>query len=129
MTHPGPTTFGEDRHLNTWKEYGNKQANKQTDVTGIRILYERLFKLFTLFYILMRIQIYDFILKRCFNLVKTLPIIPVNKKIRPAKSLYVIRKSNMFDSHYTILNAPIHAYTNFSNSVLLCDLVEGNHNV
>ena len=31
MTHPGPTKFGEDRHLNTWEEYGDKQANnKQT---------------------------------------------------------------------------------------------------
>ena len=30
MTHPGPTTFGVDRHLNTWEEYGDKQTNKQT---------------------------------------------------------------------------------------------------
>ena len=30
-THPGPTKFGEDRHLNTWEEYGDKQANKQTN--------------------------------------------------------------------------------------------------
>ena len=33
MTHPGPTTFGEDRHLSTWEEYGDKQENKQTNVT------------------------------------------------------------------------------------------------
>ena len=30
ITHPGPTKFGEDRHLNTWEEFGDKQANKQT---------------------------------------------------------------------------------------------------
>ena len=47
----------------------------------------------------------------------------VNTKFRPAKPLYAIRKSNMFDSHYTILYAPIRAYSNFSNSVLLCDPV------
>ena len=47
-----------------------------------------------------------------------------NTKFRPAKPLYAIRKSNMFDSHYTIhMYAPIRAYTSFSNSVLLCDPV------
>ena len=47
----------------------------------------------------------------------------VNEKFRPAKPLQAIRKSNMFDSHYTILHAPIRAYTTCSNSVhlLLCD--------
>ena len=29
------------------------------------------------------------------------------------------RKSNMYDSHFAILNAPIRAYTTFSNSALI----------
>ena len=59
MTHPGLTTFGEERHINTWEEYGNKQANKQTLLE--LEYFEKLLKLFTLFYIFMRIQIFDFI--------------------------------------------------------------------
>ena len=42
MTHPGPTKFGEDRHLNTWEECGDNQANKQTNVTRI-IAYIRVY--------------------------------------------------------------------------------------
>ena len=38
-------------------------------------------------------------------------------------TLHAIRKSNMYDSHYTILYTPIRAYTTFSNSALLCDPV------
>ena len=59
MTHPGPTKFGEDRHLNTWDEYGDKQANKQTNLNNS--IMRSYLSYFTLFYIFMRIQIYDFI--------------------------------------------------------------------
>ena len=63
--------------------------------------------------------------KNCFYLsfLAKRSITHVNTKFRPAKPLYAIRKSNMFDSHYTILYAPIRAYRNFSNSVHLCDPV------
>ena len=64
MSHPGLTTFGEDRHLNTWEEYGDKQANKQMLLE--LEYFEKLFKLFTLFDIFMRIQIYEFIVLKLF---------------------------------------------------------------
>ena len=51
MTHPGPTTFGDDRHLNTWEEYGDIQANKQTNVYFELENYE-LFKLFSIYVVL-----------------------------------------------------------------------------
>ena len=65
MTHPGPTTFGEDRHQSIWEDYGNKQATNKQALLELEY-YEKLFKLFALFYILMRIHIYDFDMQKLF---------------------------------------------------------------
>ena len=45
--------------------------------------------------------------------------------------LHAERKSNMYDTHFAILQAAIRAYTTFSNSALLleCDPVLKNPNV
>ena len=42
------------------------------------------------------------------------------------RMVYAARKSNKFDSHYTILYAVIRSYTASSNSAHLCDPVLGN---
>ena len=105
MTHPGPTTFGEDRHLSTWEGYRDKQAtNKQTFLE--LEYYEKLFKLFTLFYILMRIHIYDFIVLKLFELrfLAKRSIIYVNKIFRPATTIirYTKIEHVRFPLYYTI---------------------------
>ena len=76
--------------------------------------------------------IYVKIIYLTYLLIKTLNnlcTIEIQSSRTSCHTLYAERKSNMYDSHFALLHAPIRAYTTFSNSALLCDPVLGNPSV